>query len=452
MRKALTGSRFRPLLALLIALGLVLSACGSSDDNKSSTGDTKDTKAPSGATTKVDAPGVTDTEIRFSSFGTNSNNPLGNCVLKCFDEGVKAYFDYRNSQGGIYGRKLVLAKELDDELGKNQQRALEIISAKDSFGAFSATQIASGWGDISKAGIPLYVWNIHAESKSPSIYGASAIPCFTCTARRTAYVAKLTKAKKVASLGYGVSPNSKACAQANKASIEKYSNDIGGTKFVYLNDNLAFGLQNGVAPEVSAMKKAGVDLVITCIDLKGDKTIATEMGRQGMGDVPMFHPDLYDQAFVKEAADVFEGDYVSVAFRPLENKKNASVNLFEKWMAKQGNPEQSEIAMHGWIAADIAYTGLKAAGENFDQAKVIAATNKIQNYTADGLIAPIDWDRQHEPPTEADNATHGADPDCFPILQIKNGAFALVGPADKPWLCWPGTTRDWSEPEFQDFK
>jgi hypothetical protein len=449
MRKAQTGSRFRILLALVVLLGLVAAACGSDSKTKDST---DDTKAPSGATTKVDAPGVTDTEIRFSSFGTNSNNPLGNCVLKCFDEGVKAYFAYRNSEGGIYGRKLTLAKELDDELGKNQQRALEIVSAKDSFGAFSATQIASGWGDIAKAGMPLYVWNIHAESKSPSIYGASPIPCFTCTARRTAYVAKLTKATKVASLGYGVSPNSKACAQANKASIEKYSDEIGGAKFVYLNDGLNFGLQNGVAPEVSAMKKAGVDLVITCIDLKGDKTIATEMGRQGMGDVPMFHPDLYDQAFVKEAADVFEGDYVSVAFRPLENEQNASIKLFQKWVAKQGSAEQSEIAMHGWIAADIAYTGLKAAGENFDQAKVIAATNKIQDYTAGGLIAPIDWDRQHEPPTEADTKAHGSDPDCFPILQIKKGAFALVGAADKPWLCWPGGTREWSDPEFKDFK
>ena len=31
-------------------------------------------------------PGVTDDEIRFSAFGTNSNNPLGTCVLDCFVE------------------------------------------------------------------------------------------------------------------------------------------------------------------------------------------------------------------------------------------------------------------------------------------------------------------------------------------------------------------------------
>lgn len=90
---------------------------------------------PNAASVKITGvPGVTDSEIKFAAFGTNSNNPLGTCVLDCYVDGVKAYFAWRNSEGGIYGRKLVLDKVLDDELGKNQQRALEILSAKDSFG------------------------------------------------------------------------------------------------------------------------------------------------------------------------------------------------------------------------------------------------------------------------------------------------------------------------------
>ena len=62
--------------------------------------------------------------------------------------------------------------------------------------------------------------------------------------------------------------------------------------------------------------------------------------------------------------------------------------------------EINELAMTGWIAAATAYDGLKAAGPDFDRAKVISASNeKLTAYTADGIHPPIDFSRQHEPPT-----------------------------------------------------
>jgi hypothetical protein len=64
--------------------------------------------------------------------------------------------------------------------------------------------------------------------------------------------------------------------------------------------------------------------------------------------------------------------------------------------------------MLGWIAADLAYQGLVEAGPEFDRAKVIAATNTLTAYSADGLINPIDWSRQHVPPTQDDPKTHGS--------------------------------------------
>lgn len=440
--------------ALLATLLLGVAACGNSgDDNKSSSGGS-DTTAKSGGGTKLTGvPGVTDTEIRFSSFGTNSNNPLGTCVLKCFDDGVKAYFAYRNSEGGIYGRKLVLTKELDDELGQNQQKALELISANDTFASFSATQIASGWGDMVKAGIPLYVWNIFPkEAAAKSIFGNAGVICIDCVQRSAVYAAKLAGAKKVASLGYGVSENSKQSAETVAKSIEEYGKEIGGATVAYKNTGLPFGLPNGVGPEVTAMKKAGVDMVFGSLDLNGMKTLALEMQRQGMGDVPMYHPNTYDQDFVKAAGDLFEGDYVSVGFRPFEaDSAGSALDTFKTWM-KKTDAKIVELAMDGWITADIAYQGLKAAGENFDRAKVIEATNKITDYTADGLVMPIDWSRQHEPPTPEDPATHGGKYDCTVLVKVKNGEFEVVGDKAKPWVCWPGENRDWSEPTAMNFK
>lgn len=456
--------RLRRSALAVAAVALLLAACSNSSDKKttssatgasgsgasSASGDISSHVAISGV------PGVTDTEIRYSSLGTNSNNPLGTCVLDCFDNGIKAYFDFRNSQGGIYGRKLVLSKELDDQLGSNQQKALEIISANDTFGTFTAAQIASGWADLASNGIPTYTWAINPAQTvgHPEIFGNAATACINCTSRGAALEAKTAGAKKVAALGYGVSENSKECADFAKTSIEKYSSDIGGAQFVYLNDNLDFGLANGVGPEVTAMKQAGVDFIIGCIDLNGMKTVAQELQRQGMRQtVKMSHANTYDQKFVQDAGDLFLGDIVGVGFRPFEADPGSSqLKDFHEWMAKAGKAE-TELAMDGWINADLAYQGLVAAGPNFDRAKVIEGSNtKLTNFTAGGLIPAIDWSRQHDAPTQDDPAGHGPKQECIAMVTIGSGAkFQIVGDPAKPWQCWPGNTRDWSDPVPTDF-
>ena len=48
----------------------------------------------------------------------------------------------------------------------------------------------------------------------------------------------------------------------------------------YFNDGLPFGLANGVGPEVTEMKKKGVDFILSCLDVNGMKTLAAELQRQ----------------------------------------------------------------------------------------------------------------------------------------------------------------------------
>src|SRR5512132_68475 len=123
------SGRARRFVVALCVLSLGLAACGNSgdDDDDGATGTTSDDNNAAGDDNAASAdrdkfveisgvPGVTDDEIRYSVIGTKSNNPLGTCILDCYASGIKAYFAYRNSEGGIYGRDLVLSEELDDEL------------------------------------------------------------------------------------------------------------------------------------------------------------------------------------------------------------------------------------------------------------------------------------------------------------------------------------------------
>jgi len=444
-------------LVLVTAAALVAASCSNSSGTQSTSSSTAGGGGSTAVTTgeKVpitDVPGVTDDEIRFSAFGTRSNNPLGTCVLDCYVDGIEAYFAYRNSEGGVQGRQMKLTTVLDDELTKNQEKALEIVSADDTFGAFSATQVASGWGDIAEAEMPLYTWSIHPAEMAgrESVFGYTGVLCTACTNKAILYPGMLDDATKVATLGYGISPNSAECARGTADAVEKYGAEQ-GMEVAYTNDEMAFGLPNGVGPEVTAMKDAGVDFIYGCLDLNGMQTIAQELDRQGMSDVHMFHPNTYDEEFVAEAGQLFEGDIVGVTFRPFEASADGSqLADFQKWMDETGS-EISELAMIGWINADLAYEGLVAAGPQFDRASVIDATNRITDFDAGGLIAPIDWSRQHEPWTNDDPATHGPKQNCATYVRVKDGAFELIGDAAKPFFCWDSASTEWAEPVATDF-
>jgi hypothetical protein len=444
------------LVAIAIAVAVAAAACSNAKaDNGSGDGPTSTARIASGAQASGsnNSPGVTADEIRFAAFGTNANNPTGQCVLTCFDAGVKAYFAWRNSEGGLFGRRLVLSQELDDQVGQNHERALEIISADNVFGAFSSALVASGYADMAKAGIPLYTWalNFTEMNGHPSIYGDRAVLCAGCTSRFFPYSGSLVHAKKVAALGYGVAQNSRDCVASIDKSVKRFSART-GQSMAYTNDQLDFGLPNGLAPQVTAMKDAGVNFVATCLDLNGVKTLEQEMERQGMGDVPVLHNDSYDAGFIKDGGALFEGDIVQTSFRPFEaNAAGSQLDRFKEWMGKTGEP-LSEPALQGWINADLAYEGIKAAGPSFTRSSVIDATNRMTAFTGGGLIPPIDWSRQHEMWTDADPLTHGYATECRAFVRVTHGRFQLVGDKDKPFVCYDPKSQAWTSPTPTNFK
>jgi branched-chain amino acid transport system substrate-binding protein len=446
---------YRRVFVVGVMLGLLLTACGNAGDDDASS-PTTTSRAGGEPTVEISGvPGVTDDEIRFAALSTKANNPLGTCILDCFVDGIEAYFDYRNSEGGVHGRKLVLSKIVDDELGQNQPKALEVISANDTFATISYPLLATGFAEFAKERIPLYGTYVQSPERNghETIFGNREVLCAACPQRWYPYVAKLAKATKVGILAYGVADIAKQAAAGLRRSFEKYGDDIGGAEVVYFKDDLPFGIPNGVGPEVTAMKREGVDLIFPAMDLNAVKTLAQELQRQGVrNDVTILNANLYDQKFVKEAGELFDGDFIIPIFRPFEaNPGGSALGQYLEWMEKSGS-ELTENAMVGWINADLAYQGIKAAGPQFDREKVIAATNEFTDYTADGLTQPIDWTRQHDAPTPDDLLTNGPEFDCFPLVRVKDGEFEVVGERSKPWLCWPGDTTEWSEPTSMDFE
>ncbi len=395
------NTRRAVLVALFAVVSLVAGACSNSETKAApvttNTGsDGADVKNP-GKNVPVDAPGVTDTEIRVGGVASVTN-PLGGKFGTAFD-GVKAYFDMVNAKGGIYGRKLVLAAERDDKLGNNKVEVEGLLTQDDVFAVLPvATLLFTGAQTLVDQNVPTFGWTINSEwagneqNPKKNLFGQSgSFLCFNCPYPTLPWLAKQTDRHKVGVMAYAVDQAAK-CADGVKASFEEHGQDA-DAELVFIDKSLAYGTAD-LSVQVSKMKRAGVDLVTTCMDLNGVVTLAKEMKKQEL-DAIAYLPNAYDHEFVEEFGDLFEGSFVRTDFVQWEvEDKPKGLQTYLDQMEEAGM-EPTENSLVGWLNADLFVTGLREAGPAFDRQKVIDGINQLTNYTADGILAGVDWTRAH---------------------------------------------------------
>jgi len=418
--------------------GLVVASCGNSGDDSSANENTPgSTQAPGATTTTadlsvkhpIDETGVTDNEIRVSVIASVSNPIGGN--YGAIADGINAYFDMMNKDGGIYGRQLKVVKVRDDNAGNNLQQAQATVAQDNVFATFVAALLFTGADVLAQENIPTFGWNINAEWAGPTnFFPNEGALCLGCSGPGLPWLAKEVGAKKAAVLAYNV-PQSASCLDGDIKSFKKFAS--AGTKIVFQDKSLQFG-QADLSAQVAQMKKLGVGFVMTCMDQNGVFTLAKEMKKQNLDAVQSL-PQGYDQAFISANKAYFEGDYVAPRFLAFEQRPQPpEMKKYFEWIGK-ANKKPVELSMHGWIAANQFVTGLKLAGPDFTREKVIQALNGLTDFTANGLVAPIDWTKQHEDP--AKNPQAGGKLDCSNTVIVKDGKFTPVfAQGDKPWVCF----------------
>ena len=443
MRRGSSPRGFRATLVVTaLAVSLVAASCGNADKSSSKSTTTTDsgkgtvTTVAGGNFPAVTAPGVTATEIKVGGVAAVTN-PLGGSYGGAFD-GAQAYFDMINSEGGIYGRKIVMAEKKDDQFANNKS-VVDGLIAEDIFAIIPiATLLFTGADDLVKSGIPTFGWTVNkewsgtaADPRSNMFGQTGSYLGFTDPSPNLPYLVNKIGARKVGVLAY-TAEQSAQCAEGTKNSFEKYS-PASGAKIVYLDKTLSYGDKN-LSVQVGKMKDAGVDFVITCMDTNGVVTLATEMDKQGLV-APQSLPNGYDDDFVKQYGDLFEGSIVRTDFAPWnlpDNEQPAGTKNYVKWMAKAGK-QLSENSASGWLNANLLVDGLKAAGPNFDRTKLIAAINSFTDWNGNGMVSAVDWTKQH---TQKKDANSGCDMDSV----IKGGKFTTpFSKPGKPFLCVDGS-------------
>ena len=304
-----------------------------------------------------------------------------------------------------------------------------------------ATNLFSGAQLLVEEGIPTFGWDIQEEYGSenntpgpPNLFGAAgSFICFTCAnSSGFVWLPSKVKRKNIGLVGYGVT-QSTDCVEGAKASIEKFNTG----KVAFEDASLQFGTADFSA-QVAQMKDADVNFVISCIDFNGNLNMIREMKRQGLDAIQAF-PNAYEHDFVEENQEFLNGNYLFTLFAPLETKPAPQgVKLYKKWLKRTGG-EQSENTIFGWLNADLFVEGLKAAGPDFTRQKVIDAINAMDNYTAKGFLAGVDWTTAHE-----------NDYDCYAMMKIVDGKFKPVyGKAGKPFTCFDDAATTLNKPQVK---
>jgi branched-chain amino acid transport system substrate-binding protein len=424
-----------------VALGalvlVLLAACGnaplesSSNESEASGAEGSgrsgaDVSIDTGEFVPVTAPGVTDSEIRVGGVASVTN-PVGGRYGDAF-EGVKAYFDMVNSQGGLYGRQLVLTDELDDQTANNATE-VQRLAGSDIFAVLPvAGPLFTGADLLVREQIPTFGWTIGTEWEGTrddprsNLFGqAGSYLCFDCAQPNTAWVAQQVGAERIGVLGYSVA-QAALCGESMKVSIAAYDEEI-DAEVVYSDTSLPFGVSD-LSAQVSDMKDDDVDLVTTCMDNNGAVTLAREMRRQGL-DAPMYLPNGYDHRMLEEYGDLLEGSIVRTEFASFEvdPKPRGLQNYLDYMEARDAEP--SENSMIGWLNADLFVTGLREAGPHFSRQAVIDAINGLPDYTADGLLPGVDW-----------TVSHTVSQPCAFFSRIEDGEFEpAFDTSELPFVC-----------------
>jgi hypothetical protein len=438
------------IVATCAVLALLAVGCGNSNSSKPTA-----TTQPSGSTgpattasasqlkenDPVSAPGVTDTEIKVATITAKTNNLTGS--YGPLVDGVKAYFAMVNDGGGIYGRKLVVASDRDDQFTANRQTVQASLSQDKPFATFLATTFFTGADLLANANQPVFMWNINKEfDDHPTFFANDGALCFTCAGHITPWLAKQLKVSKIGLLAYGGAAQSKDCADGVKASFAKYP-----TAKIVVDDE-TIGFAQPLGPQVTHMKQAGVQFVITCVDLQESFTLAKEMQKQNL-HASQELPQGYDQKFIA-ANPALDGSYVVPQFLAFEQKPQIQEikDLF-KWTAKDG-AKVSELTAVGWQIASEFYTGLVGAGPHFTQAKVVDYLNTLTHYTDNGFLQPLNWTTGHTDPVAHPEAR--SKQECANFVKVENGKFVpQFGQTGKPWVCFQLSDPTVDNPSYQSF-
>ena len=266
--------------------------------------------AVAGAASTSSAPGVTSNSITVGTISTQTGTLASNFSSLIYGE--KAYYQYINAQGGVNGRKIDYKYALDD--GGNpttfNQLANTLINQDH---VFAVTGVATAFFSpnlFTESGMPTYGYNVTGNwGGAPNLFAAGgSVQYYPAEGPIVGYVSKQTKSPKIAFVAYGIAASADAC-QAGASALSS-----NGFQVVYTDFKVSYP-GTTVATDVQRMKQAGANMIVSCMDVQGNITMARAVQQYGLKATQLWFSGN-DQATLQQNQSLMQGVYFSIAHVP----------------------------------------------------------------------------------------------------------------------------------------
>ncbi len=411
--------------AAALGLAIVASGCSSPTPSTTSTPSTSGTTATS--STAKGSGGLAPINVGAISTRTGA-------IASDFDglsPGIQAYFDMIDAEGGINGRKLLLAYNLDDGGSPSQFNQLShtLIDQDHAF----AVMVASYWftpNYFVETNTPTYGYNVSGNwANALNLFGAggNSVQDYAAGVPGCAYFIKATHSKSVAVISYGPSITSSYDACNTTATVLQQN----GYHVSY--EDVGAQLGGSYSSAVQRMQQAGVDLVISCMQESDNITMARDI-QQYVLKIKQLWLNGYDRSLLSQYSSLMQGVYVGLSgtvpyevgqLYPSDYPGMAEylkeMNKYEPGFTYNG------VAVQGWQSAALLADAIKAAGNDLSQANIINVTNRFTANNGGGLSTVTNWSTAHTTVTY---------PLCSATVQVRGKRFIPVfGQGSQVFVC-----------------
>lgn len=415
-------TRLRGGAAAVMAGLLVLAGCSSS--GKSSTATTavggSSTTAAAGSTGPTSQ--ATGSALKIAVLNESTGEfgaQFGPLV-----PGVQAWASWENSHGGLDGHKVDLS------IYNNASSPSQVVANAHlavSQGAVAIIQsdplFDSGGPYLQSVGVPVYAFGI-----TPGFFGTDKTNFFS-------YAGNPINGKATASTKFLVSKGKTKFAllsdpsPADSAGIRSAVPLVGasGGKVVYTNYNVDPTNTASLLSVAQAVKSSGAQVVNSAAG-GTEAQFQADLAQVGGGKIWVANGSNYEQNLPKQFGSALD-NYTFYFFTAPFTVPTPGMKDYLAAMAQSAPKyEYNFQALVGWASATLLAGGVDALhGAAVTRQSLAAATNSLQNYTGNGILAPVSFP-----------LFHTAAPSCLAFVQVQNQQWVSIsGTPQDPFYCSP---------------
>jgi len=367
--------------------GLLLLSCGDGEKAAETPAATQPTGAGTPSAEKV--PGVTDTEILL---GTHM--PISQTVAAAYApiaDGIRAYFGYINSQGGVYGRKITFLVG-DDHY--NPADAVEVVrKLVEQDGVFA---IISGLGDAGHAA----VWKYLEERGVPDMWISGGLVKWTDPVVKSRFQGNPDYHTEGRMLGRYIAENYNGKKVGLLLSHDEFGVDgkagilkgLEGSDVEIVAEETYESTQWDVTAQTQRLKNANPDLVVAYA-IPPPAASLVKVAREVLNwDVPILVSGVsVSDIFISLAGAQNAEGVVSVVFaRQVYDAQDPGVQQHIQIMQQfgQGVPA-SNFTLYGQVVAELMVQALKNAGPNLTRESLEDGAEAIRDWCCSMCVVPV---------------------------------------------------------------